>query len=198
MAGEPGRREFVSALDGKVSARRAARGQLAAMHHNAEPTNFIPREERRRVVVQARVRSGAGWNDACILNVSSRGLLIYANCATRPGRYVELHRGEQVIVAKVVWRNNQRMGLFSNDRLPVEQIISNQAAAGAAAATAGELLVERRKRPRDPERSRERARAMEFLSLVLIGLVVAGALAAYATQTLSRPLAKVTAALAPR
>lgn len=167
------------------------------MQQSAHPTRFKPREDRRRTVLPARIRSGTAWGDACILNVSSRGLLIYAKCATQPGAFVELRRGELVIVARVIWRSNQRMGLFSTDRLRVEEIISSESAASAAAAAA-DGRVERRKRQRDPERSRERTRAMEFVSLGLIGLGLAGAVAAYATQTLSRPLAKVTATLAPR
>ena len=35
-----------------------------------------PRELRRRVILPARLRTGADWSDTCMLNISSRGLLI--------------------------------------------------------------------------------------------------------------------------
>jgi len=83
-----------------------------------------PRELRRRVILPARLRMGAHWSDACILNISSRGLMIQASRAAPEGSVIELWKGDYVIVARVVWRKGVRAGLCSDDRVPVEEIMS--------------------------------------------------------------------------
>ena len=82
------------------------------------------REWRRSVLVKARIKSSDGWRDASILNVSSRGLMIYSACCSNPGSEVELRGGDQVIRARVVWRKGQRAGLRSESVLPVLDIIN--------------------------------------------------------------------------
>lgn len=64
-----------------------------------------------------------GWRDACILNVSSRGLMIHSAVCARPGSQVELRGGSQVIRARVVWSKGQRAGLRSEEMLRVMDII---------------------------------------------------------------------------
>lgn len=144
------------------------------------------------------MRNGAGWSDACILNISSHGLMIYAKCTVEPGSYVELRRGGQMVSARVVWRANNRIGLCSPAPIPVEDIISSETAAAALPAITAGAKIERRKHRRDPERSRDRSRAIEFMSLVLIGITLAGGVAVYAQQTLVKPLAAVQMALGSR
>jgi hypothetical protein len=153
------------------------------------------REERRRVMLPARLRSQSGWSDACILNVSEHGLLIYSNGAAHPGSFVEVRRGGQLVIARVVWRRNQRIGLCSPDTIHVDDIISTSEAQ-AALTTAYKVTLERRRVPRIPEPSRSRGRAGEFIGTVLIVAALAGAGAFYAASTLGRPLAHVKAALA--
>ena len=51
------------------SARGVARG--SGERGKAPPVK--PREERQKVMVKARMRSGASWNDVCNLNVSLHG-----------------------------------------------------------------------------------------------------------------------------
>src|SRR3954453_8262022 len=82
------------------------------------------REWRRSVLLKARIRTGAGWSDACILNISSRGMLIHAIRASDRGSIVEVRQGEHVIRARVVWSDGARAGLRADERLPVEQILS--------------------------------------------------------------------------
>ena len=159
--------------------------------------NIKPREDRRRTLLPARLRNGAGWIDACILNVSSRGLLIHAKCQAQPGSQIELRRGGYLVIARVVWRSTHRIGLCSPDPLPVDDIISCEAPPAAVPALIVAAKVERRSRPRSHERSRERSRAIEFLSLVLIVTALAGAASAYAYEALSNPLKAVHSALEP-
>ena len=83
-----------------------------------------PRELRRRVMVRARMRAQSGWSDACILNVSSRGMLINASAPAVQGSTIEVWHGEHLIVATVMWRNGTRAGLHANERIPVEEILA--------------------------------------------------------------------------
>jgi hypothetical protein len=155
------------------------------------------RETRHRVMLPARMRSPAGWSDACILNVSSRGLLVYSAAAAQPGSFVEIRRGSQLVIARVVWRKNQRIGLCSTDRVHVEDIISSETAASAVQSGAQRVGLERRRIPRQAERSRSQGRAMEFLALILVGTVLAGAAALSVQEALARPLSQVRTVLGP-
>lgn len=150
-------------------------------------------------MLPARIRSSGGWSDACILNISSRGLLVYSNTAVEAGSTVEVRRGGQLVIARVVWRQNQRIGLCSPDPVPIDEIISDKTAAAAVISCASPVRVaERRRRPRSHERSRERARAIEFIVLVLFGTAMAGGAAIYVGQALANPMARIASALEPR
>lgn len=146
-------------------------------------------------MLPARMRSVSGWSDACILNVSRRGLLIYSAGSADPGSFVEIRRGGQLVVARVVWRRNQRIGLHSPDPVRVEDIISTETAASVVQASASQFPKERRRIRRDCERSRNHARAMEFIAVVLAGTALAGAAVAAVRDTLDAPLAAVKRAL---
>jgi hypothetical protein len=149
-------------------------------------------------MLRARMRAPFGWTDACILNVSSRGLLINASTAgaAAAGTKVELWHGEQVIVAEVVWRKGTRAGLRTDERVPVEEIMA-LSKAPALQLTAGEWpLQDRRKRPRSHEENRLRSRAIEFAGTVAIAACLAVGAFAMVEQAFARPLAVVERALA--
>ena len=151
-----------------------------------------PRELRRRVILPARLRMGAHWSDACILNISSRGLMIQASRAAPEGSVIELWKGDYVIVARVVWRKGVRAGLRSEDRVPVEDIMSLAQSPGLQlTATTSRSSYERRKRPRTHEDSRIRARMMEFASTVVIATFFAGSAYGLVEEALAKPLAAV-------
>lgn len=144
-------------------------------------------------MLPARMRSESGWSDACILNVSSRGLLIYSAGRATPGSFVEIRRGSQLVVARVVWRENQRLGLSSQDPVRVEDIISSETAAVAVQSSG--FTVERRKVPRTSEQSRLLSRAMEYVFTIMLVVALAGSAAFYAHEALTTPLAAVRTAL---
>ena len=115
-------------------------------------SSYRPRELRRRVIMPARLHSSSGWTDACILNVSSRGLMIHSARAGPQGSIVELRRGPHAIVACVVWRDGARVGLKTEERLAVEDLISLNCAS-AMMVTAGQA----QKRARGTPSQRPRA-----------------------------------------
>ena len=146
-------------------------------------------------MLPARLRAGAQWSDTCILNISSRGLLIHSARAAPEGSIIELRRGDQVIVARVMWREGARVGLQADERLPVEQIMSlGQSKALQLTASSG-AAVERRKQPRTEVDARLRGRAIEFASVAVIAASMALTIWSMASEALARPMAAVSAAL---
>lgn len=152
-------------------------------------------------MISARMRHGTGWSEARILNISSRGLLIQAPSAPRRGTYVEICRGQHRIVARVVWTQQERFGVFSQDRLPVDSITRGIEPPDLPAGAAG---CERRSRPREQvrpalvdhlARSRQQSRTIEFLCVVAFGAIAAVLAFDTIRTTLSRPLAQVSASL---
>lgn len=154
-----------------------------------------PREPRISVCVPARLRIGAQWTDACILNVSSRGLLIHSADPAERGTYVELRRADQVIVARVIWRSGSLAGLRAQDRVPVEAIATSRSR-GEPRTQPATSFVERRSVPRDHDRSRMRGRALEFASAGIIAATLSVAVLSIVSQALAQPFAKVSTALA--
>ncbi|HEX6740389.1 MAG TPA: hypothetical protein VF079_01165 [Sphingomicrobium sp.] len=155
-----------------------------------------PRELRRRVLLPARLRTVAGWSDACILNVSSRGLLIKARQSLVCGSRIELRHDDEAIVATVIWRSGSRAGLQAEDHLPVERILL-LGQSPALQLTAGRT-AERRKRPRTQDDNRLRGRAIEFLGVVIVGILLSSAVLAFVAEAFALPLASVRAALEGR
>lgn len=155
-----------------------------------------PRESRRSVMISARLRHGTAWSDARILNISSRGLLVRAQQSPRRGSYVELYKGQHRIIARVVWTQDERFGVHTQDWLPVDSITMGIEPPPAAAPAAGS--VERRLRSREAtaaerhEQSRRRSRAIEFLCIAAVGVAVAAFAFDAIGQTLARPLAEVS------
>jgi len=154
------------------------------------------REERQKVMVKARMRSGVAWRDVCIINMSAHGLGIQSAEPPERGTYVEICRGTQSVVARVVWAKGHRAGLRSQDAIFVRAFLNDNAAPVPRAAQGHP--VERRRAPRalqKHDRSRLAGRLMEFACLALF----AGALAVTAfgavEQALAAPLSRINSAL---
>lgn len=153
------------------------------------------RELRRRVMLRARMRTQSGWRDACILNVSSHGLLINAPAAAAgPGSSVELWHGEDLIVATVVWRRGSRAGLCTEDRLPMEEILAVSRAAPFHFAAPSSQRGDRPKGVSTHDEGRLRARRIEFCGVAFVGLLLAAGAFIMMEQAFAKPLAYVEAA----
>ena len=142
------------------------------------------------------MRISAEWNDACILNISERGLMIRAPLSPRRGSYVELRRGARIIIGRVMWTNDDRFGLSTQDPLDVESIIAlpDGDAERAACSSATAASFDRRATVRSAtafERSRQWSRAFEFICITIFA--VAGCVVAFTavTQLLAAPMAAV-------
>lgn len=145
-------------------------------------------------MLRARMRALCGWSDACILNVSSRGLMI--NSATLvQGSTVEVWHGEHVIVATVVWKKGTRAGLQAEDRIPVEEILALSKSPELQLTAESWPEVERRKKPRSHDHSRLVGRATEFAGVLTIGAILASAAFLMIEQAFARPLHYAAAVL---
>jgi PilZ domain len=155
-----------------------------------------PRELRRRVMLPARVRVGARWTDACILNVSSRGLMIRLGNGIAEGSLVEIRRGDQAIFARVVWRKGPQAGLQADDRVPIEDIMTLAQTSALQVTAEDPLGIERREQPRPLlQDSRQRARLMQFVGTIAIAVALAAFLTSMVEHALARPMALINAAL---
>lgn len=155
-----------------------------------------PRENRQKVMIKARMLSGASWHDVCILNCSLHGLGIQTANAPQRGTYVEIRRGRQTIIARVAWSKGHRAGLRSQDPIFIAALVAGNDAAPAAS---GGAFVERRIEPRPPagplSASRLTGRAMEFACFAVIAAAVGLAGLSAVSQALARPMEEVHAAL---
>lgn len=167
------------------------------MPRDASGSADKPREWRRKVLVSARMRSHEGWGDVRILNVSSRGMLILTALPTNPGTTIELRRGDQVMVAKVMWRSGSRAGLRSDTVLPVMDLMCVSEKIGDPKPLWSPDVT--RARPRnaciDEAASIYRARAMQFGAILTVVAMVGFALGSAAMATLGSPLREMQVAM---
>ena len=154
------------------------------------------RELRRRVVLPARLRIGARWSDACILNISSRGMMIRAGGAISEGSLVEVRRGEHAIVARVVWLDGSRAGLRAEERLPVEDILTLAQTPGLQLTAADSLSFDRRNKRRPAfHESRHRGRVIQFIGTLAIAAGLSAAILSMVEHAFAKPMAAIQAAL---
>jgi hypothetical protein len=152
---------------------------------------------RRRVHVPARMRSGTNWTDICIKNMSANGLMAEAQTPPRRGTYVEIRRGQQVVIGRVIWADAERFGIRAQDPVSIDAIVREpRLASRPAQATDAAVVTERR---RDPDRRREsitdraeqsrrRSAAFQFLMMVGLGALAATILGSEVYKVLSVPL----------
>jgi len=157
------------------------------------------REPRQKVLVRARIRAGAAWHDACILNVSSRGMLLQAADPPVRGSYLELRRGALVIVAQVMWSKTHRFGVKTQDALPVAAIVANAAVPEAGD---GVRLGERRRLDRQQlpahQRSRHQGLIIEYGFVVALTAAAAVFAASQVYPLLATPAGIITVSLSGR
>ncbi|MDE0878836.1 MAG: PilZ domain-containing protein [Sphingomonas bacterium] len=130
------------------------------------------------------MRVSDAWSDVCIRNISSRGMLVAAKTPPELGSCVEIRRGSQIIIARAVWKDGNYCGLRSQEKLPVQQIISEPRLTKKpqVAMAAGDAAADRRNRDRDnaasiverQERSRRFATVFQFL--VFVTMAVGGSI----------------------
>lgn len=147
-------------------------------------------------MIHARVRAGARWSDASILNLSSRGMLMHSAARPTRGAYLEIRRGHHIIVARVVWANADRFGVRTQDVVPADRLMD-----GAATNMAEDVRpsgADRRAVPRSAfnhDISRWQARAAEYGALLMLGGLAGFVALAAVLEGLAAPLHAAAAVL---
>jgi Flp pilus assembly pilin Flp len=159
-----------------------------------------PREERRNVLIQARMRIDGKWVDVRIHNISSRGLLVQSTASPPRGTYVEIFKARHTIVARVVWSKNQRFGIHTRERLDVGALMGEVAPPKADPAPSSERRSDPRRLTAAQvtqrlERSQRISSAVEFGAIVACGVIAAMITVSAVYETLSAPFEKVSGSL---
>jgi hypothetical protein len=157
------------------------------------------REPRKPVRIGARLKSGRGWSDVVLRNVSARGVM--GQCPAPPrGDYVEVRCGAYVIVARVAWARDDHFGARAQDVIELPDLIASAEGRARQAAERRQLTRPARQARRTRtvgERSFASVRlgrAFEFGSLILAGGSLTVPLGA-AHNALANPAARVSQAL---
>ncbi len=150
-------------------------------------------------MIPARILCDDAFKDACILNLSSRGLLLQTSQPPRRGAYLDVRRGRHVIVGKVAWSKHHRCGVRTQDPLPIDELLNDREPTGSPRLANDRRSVQRapsdNELARRAERNRWRSRAFEFARLAMFGAALATTAFGLVRQTLARPLMQLTAQL---
>jgi hypothetical protein len=150
------------------------------------------REQRRKVLIRAKVRAGGLPIDACIRDISSKGLMIQAKVPPPRGTYVEIVTPSHTIVGRVVWGRDMKFGISTQDKLHIDMIVGERREPNAPAAPDPRLNAAfTPAQPRAAAFRRSHAKALEFAALILFGLMMVGALGMASYQTLAQPFSSV-------
>lgn len=171
---------------------------------NALRQGVRPRDPRVAVLLPSQMRVGAIWAEACIHNVSSRGLLVASDEAPKPGTYVEIRRGRNIMIGRAVWAKGRLFGVRMQDRIDLAALKQDPARAGGRHDGPEEQVQRHRDDrfrqdaaiARRLERNRAMSRLMQF-GLIAFGTVAASAMVATAVHSvLEAPLAQIQQAMA--
>lgn len=157
------------------------------------------REPRRTVLVRARMRTGSRWTDVTIHNISSRGMMVETEHPPDPGTYIEIRRGAEVVIGRVVWRITRNFGILAQDRIDIDAIIRDpgpegmQRTAARGGPTRGSPALARRRTTLADmayraDRSRYVSSFLQYALLVAAGLAAAGFAAGEVYNLLTRPM----------
>ncbi|WP_416222237.1 PilZ domain-containing protein [Sphingomonas sp. LY160] len=164
-----------------------------------------PREPRTKVLIKARMRSGSAWRDIYLLDMSRRGALVQAAAPPPTGSYIEVRRGSRLIVARVVWADNQRFGVFAQDPIAINDFIQDpDGLRDQDCVTRRAHPSERRASPRPPtavdrhDRSRQIGRSVEFFGVLGLVLGLGGAIFQSLQSALIVPMSEILTTFASR
>lgn len=157
-------------------------------------TQYKPRiEDRTKAMVRARLRGAGAERDACILDLSSRGLSATADDPPRRGDYVELLVGEAVLLGQVKWSSERRFGMAFRERISVISVLSGEG--GAVTLKHRETVRKQADRKRNAPGAVSVARRIEYAVVFAAGAAATFVLADYAQDAL-RPMQEVRLAMA--
>jgi hypothetical protein len=160
-----------------------------------------PREERRTISLNARLRSDDGWRDVTIGNVSSRGLMLRGSTLPQRGTFIEVRHQDLCIVGRVVWSQGLRAGVRTQEFVDVPMLIGSPTARIRKAGLEKRRVNRTQTRAPPPqsadraEASRRFARIFEWSAIAAGGVLLAIGAAGAAFSALEAPMGKAREAL---
>lgn len=164
---------------------------------------FRNRESRRQVLIPCRMKSVRGWGDACIHNISSRGMMIAGDDTLKAGEYIDIRRGRQVVVGRVVWQRGRFSGIRTQDVISADALVNEPRQEGKPISPtcrderrdARNRLVSEIDAARRMERSRSISSGLQFGALCIFGLAAAATIAVQVSTMLTAPTERLSHAL---
>ena len=155
-----------------------------------------PREVRDSVLFPVRIRDDERWSDGRIRNVSSRGMMLEMEAPPPRGSYLEIRRGDIIIVEQVRWSSDSRCGLRTQDHVPLDRLGHHHAEPrhdGSYAEHVERRVQIRVVTPQEiAERSRSKARLFQTVTFILVGVAGAVFFATLIYDALEKPLRTIT------
>lgn len=148
------------------------------------------------------MRAGSSWSGVSLLNLSSRGALAQADIPPPKGSYIEVRRGSHVLVARVMWAEQERFGFRTQDPISIDALVANpDDSNGTVQPLSGAPGTERRATVRElipsdrHDRSRTTARTTEFCCIIAIAALLGSVALSMVQSALGEPMTMISAAL---
>lgn len=147
---------------------------------------------------------GRDWVDVSIQNLSSRGLMAKTRADVTQRSYVEIRRGDHIVVGRVVWCRGGAFGLRSQDRIDITGMVGGARSGASSTASPEAMRTERRAGTRNDtphpsarraDRSRLFARRLELVAIGAAGVSGCVAIAFIAARSLQAAFAPALTAL---
>jgi hypothetical protein len=151
------------------------------------------REHRQKVLIRAKLRAGGLPMDACIRDISSKGMMIHSKAPPPRGTYVEVITATQTIVGRVVWGADMRFGINTREKLHIEMIIGELRTGRSPSEPPPVTALRRPQVPKRESFTSAHAKALEFCGLVVFAVAIIYAIASATYETLSSPLENISA-----
>ena len=126
-------------------------------------------EDRTNAMLHARLRADCGESDACVVNISSRGLGASSANPPERGEFVELVVGKHSLVGQVRWRSARRFGMAFRQRISVIALLAQDE--NSAALSPRSKPLTRQSIARAAEASENSGRSIEFIVFAVLAAV---------------------------
>ncbi len=83
-------------------------------------------EDRHKVLIRCRLHGSGFDKDACILDASSRGVLLTLARPPKYGEMIEIYVNGHALLGSVEWTNGRRMGMKLHERINVLAFITGE------------------------------------------------------------------------
>lgn len=144
------------------------------------------REQRHKLLMRARMRTGVSDVEVCILDVSLRGALIQIFSPPPRGTFVEVHRDGFSFTGQVKWSKNRRCGIATRERIDLHALIGPSSGGDASQSKTRTAKFKRERRPEEQlARSRTISRLLQFSATAAAALAASVIIGQIAYELLS-------------